>query len=267
MTKVSISKAWEETTAIITRDGKLFVTIALALFVLPGVVSDVVTPTPAGSGFPRLGYWTVVTIIALLIALVGQLAVIRLAIGSTHTVGETISHAIGRAPAYLGATILWVIPFAVVLGGIIGAAGAQGASAGDPRLSPAAALAVILAFFAFIFFAIRMLMTGPVATAERIGPIAIIRRSWDLTAGNWWRMFGFFLLFVIAGGIVLLAVGSVMSLVAKLLFGSLDPLTVGALLVAVVGQVVAAAFSVVLMVMLARIYVQLSGQGQAELFR
>jgi hypothetical protein len=193
--------------------------------------------------------------------------VIRLAIGSRHTVGETISHAFGRAPAYLGATILWVLPFAVVIGGIVGAAGAQGASAGNPRLSPAAGLVVLLVVVAFVFLAIRMLMTGPVASAERIGPIAIIKRSWELTAGNWWRMFGFFLLFVIAGGIVLTAVASVMGLLAKLLFGSLDPLTIGALLVAVVGQVVAAAFTVLLMVMLARIYVQLSGQGQAEPFR
>jgi hypothetical protein len=267
MANVSISKAWEETTAIIARDGKLFATIALALFVLPGVVSDVVTPTSAAGGFPKVGYWTIVTLVALLIGLVGQLALIRLALGSRQTVGETIGHAFGHAPAYLGATILWILPFALVIGGIMGAAGAQGAAAGNPRVSPGAALIVLVAVAAMLFFAIRMLMTSPVASAERIGPIAILKRSWQLTAGNWWRLFGFFLLFVIAAVIVLAAVASVMGLLAKLLFGSLDPLTIGALVVALVGQIAAAGITVLLMVMLARIYVQLSGQGQAEPFR
>jgi Membrane domain of glycerophosphoryl diester phosphodiesterase len=266
MTNVSISKAWEETKEIVARDSKLFATIALALIVLPGVISDVVTPTPVPGALPELGYWTVVTCLALLIGLVGQLAVIHLAIGSRQTVGETIAHAFGRAPAYLGATILWLLPFAVIVGGIVGAT-TQGAATGNPRLSPAAALVVLVAVPVMIFLAVRMLMSAPVASAERVGAIAIIKRSWDLTAGNWWRLFGFFLLFVIAGGVVLVAVNSVMGLLAKLLIGSVDPLTVGALLVAIVGQLVAAAFTVLLMTMLARIYVQLAGNGQAASFR
>jgi hypothetical protein len=265
MTKVSISKAWEETTAIIARDSKLFATIALALIMLPGVVSDVVTPTPVAGALPKLGYWTIVTCIALLIGLVGQLAIIRLAIGSRQTVGEAIAHAFGRAPAYLGATILWLLPFAVIVGGLVGAT-TGGAATGNPQLSPAAALVALFAIPAMIFLAIRMLMSGPAASAERVGPIGIIKRSWELTAGNWWRLFGFFLLFVIAGGVVLIAVSSVMGLLAKFLFGSLEPLTFGALVVAIVGQLVAAAFTVLLMTMLARVYVQLSSQGQAELF-
>lgn len=267
MANISISRAWEETTAIIARDSKLFATIALALIVLPGVVSDVVTPTPTPGAFPKLGYWTVVTCIALLIALVGQLAIIRLAIGSRQTVGEAIAHAFGRATAYLGATILWLLPFALIVGGVVGATTSEGSASGNPSLSPAAALVVLVAIPVMIFFAIRMLLSAPVASAERVGPIGIIKRSWELTAGNWWRLFGFFLLFVIAGGVVLIAVDSVMGLLAKLLFGSLDPLTVGALLVAIVGQLVAAAFTVLLMTMLARIYVQLAGNGQAASFR
>ena len=267
MTNVSISRAWEETTAIVARESKLFATIALALIVLPGVISDVVTPAPVAGAFPALGYWTIITCLALLIGLVGQLAIIHLAIGSRQTVGETIAHAFGRAPAYLGATILWLLPFALIVGGVVGAATSQGAATGSPRLPPAAALVILIAIPVMIFLAIRMLMSAPVASAEGVGPIAIIKRSWELTVGNWWRLFGFFLLFVIAGGVVLIAVNSVMGLVAKLLFGSLDPLTIGALLVAIVGQLVAAAFTVFLMTMLARIYVQLSGHGQAETFR
>ena len=53
----------------------------------------------------------IVAVIALIIALVGQLAIIRLAIGSRLTVGEAIGHGARRVPAYLAATLIWVLPF------------------------------------------------------------------------------------------------------------------------------------------------------------
>jgi hypothetical protein len=260
MAKVSISRAWEETKAIIARDGKLLTTVALALFVLPGVVSDLFTPQTAAGELPKLGYWTAITAIALLMALVGQLAVIRLAIGSRQTVGETIAHAFRRAPAYLGATLMWILPFAVIGGAIAGASA-------DNRFAPAAALIVLIAIGAMMFLAIRMLMTSAVASAEDAGPIAIIKRSWELTAGNWWVLFGFFVLFILGAVFALVAISLVIGLLVKLVLGSPDPLTIGTLIVAVVGQAVAATITVLLMVMLARIYVQLSGRGQAEVFR
>ena len=40
-------------------------------------------------------------------------------------------------------------------------------------------------------------MTSPVASEETVGPIGIIRRSWELTRGNWWRLFGFIVLFLL----------------------------------------------------------------------
>ena len=110
MTKLSISQAWDESRAVIARDGALLTTIALALFVLPGVISDIATPLAPPGELPKPGYWIVLTALALLVALVGQLAVIRLAIGSGLTVGEAIRHGARRVPAYLAATLAWVVP-------------------------------------------------------------------------------------------------------------------------------------------------------------
>ena len=39
MSKLSLSRAWEETTSVLARDGRLFVAVALALFVLPALSS------------------------------------------------------------------------------------------------------------------------------------------------------------------------------------------------------------------------------------
>ncbi len=259
MAKLSISRAWDETRETLGRNGSLLTTVALAMFVLPGVVSELVTPAAPPGEFPKLGAWTIVTVVALLIALVGQLAVIRLAIGSRLTVGQAIGHGARRVPAYFLATMIWILPFV-----LIGAA-LFGIVARDPGAPPpAVTLGLVVLSCIMLFFAIRMLMTSAVASAESAGPVAIIRRSWELTRGNWWRLFAFFLLFVIAVVVAVTAIGAVAGVIAEVAMGGVEPMSVGALFVALVTQLVSAVVSVVLMVMLARIYVQLSGEGAAE---
>ena len=258
MATLSISRAWDESRAVIARDGSLLTTIALALFVLPGVVSDVAAPaTPAGQ-LPKFGYWTVLTIIALLVTLVGQLAVIRLAIGSGLTVGEAIRHGARRGPAYLAATVMWVFPILVAAVLLAGKVAGPAASA-----SPMASVVLILLCGVALWFAVRMLMTSPVASAEAVGPLEILRRSWQLTQGHWLRLFGFFVMVLVAAVVAIAAVSAIGGILAQLLFGGVGSLTVGALFLALLVQIVSAAVSVILMVMLARIYVQLSGEGAA----
>lgn len=265
MAKLSISKAWDETRDALARDGKLFVAVALALFVLPGVVAEVAQPNAPAGEFPPMGYWTVLSFLALIISLVGQLAVILLAIGKGQRVGDTIAQAARRSPTYIAATILWIAPFAIVITILI-ATGMR-----DPQNpSPAALLALLPLMILMLFVAVRMLLTSSVAAAEGAGPIAIIKRSWELTHGNWWRLFGFFLLYIIAAVILLLAVQSVIGSLVALAFGELGPFTVGRLLLSVVNQLLGAALSTVFMVMLARLYVQAvgpRGEDMVEVFR
>jgi hypothetical protein len=206
MAKLSISKAWEETKAIITRDGRLFVAVALALFVLPGIIL---------------------------------------------AVRDAIIHGARRVLPYLAAVLLWSLPFILV-----GAALAMRMSADPEHPSPAVALGFLLLFVPVTFLFVRLMLSSPVASAEPAGPIAILQRSWSLSSGSWWRLFGFLMLFGIGALALLVAVGAVVGLVAKLLLGGIEPMTVGGLLVALVGQVLSAALSVVFFVMLARLYVQ-----------
>ncbi len=69
---------------------------------------------------------------------------------------------------------------------------------------------------------------------------------------------------MIAAMALLLAVQSVAALIARMVFGDVSPLSVGGLLVSIAGQLVSGFVSVILFVMLARIYVQL---GAARLTR
>jgi len=256
MAGLSISKAWDETKQVVARDGSLLTTIALALFVLPGVISETVAPAAKPGEFPPLGYWTIVSVLALMIALVGQLSVIRLAMGSRLTVGEAIGHGARRAPAYLAASLIWLLPFTFFAFLLAKRVVGETPSAG-------AALALLVLLPTLIFFAVSMIMSSSVASAETVGPLGILRRSWELTRGHWWRLFAFFLLFLIGAFVGTAAVGMMVTILAKLILGSVDPMTVGALLVALVTQLVRATISVLLMVMLARIYAQLAG-GEAS---
>lgn len=266
MTRLSISRAWEETRAVLAADGKLIGTVALALFVLPGVILNMVMP---GGRFPQPaapmvltpGMWIgwVVGLIAVLVTLVGQISLVRLAMAPHVSVGEAIAHGFRRIAAYIGAVLLWTVPFLLIGSFLYALVGRDPA-----HPSGAAAIALLLLTGVGLYLAIRLILMPAVASAEPLGPVGILQRSWRLTGGNWWRLFLFVALFAVAAIILIFAVAAVIGLVARIVFGDLTPLSIGGLLVSIISQLVSAFVSVILFVMLARIYVQLAGGAEAE---
>lgn len=254
MRKLSISQAWEETRLVLARDGKLIGAVALALLVLPGLVVNSIMPTAQRGVMPAPGPWMIVGLVALVISFVGQLSIVRLAMGPQITVGQAITHGARRTPPFLGAFLMWAVPFALLVSVLYEIARSNAAN-----VSAIAAMAMIAVFIVGMFFAVRLLLLGPVASAEPIGPLDIFRRSWDLTAGNWWRLFGFVLVFFIGAVILLWATASVVGLLAKMVFGDVAPLSAGWLVVMIIAQVLSAFVYVVLFTMQARIYAQRAG--------
>ena len=88
--------------------------------------------------------------------------------------------------------------------------------------------------------------------------------TWELTSGYWWRLFGFLLLFFIGAVALQLAVSSAVGLVVLIALGPADAFSASALIIGLVEAVVGAAVAILLMTMLARIYVQLSGRTEAH---
>lgn len=259
MHKVSLSAAWDETKAVLARDGRLFVAVALALFVLPGVILNVSVPEAREGQMPAPGAWVAIAIVAVLVSLVGQLSVIRLALPPHVAVGEAIAHGARRLLSYVGAVLIWLLPIMLV-GAVLFEL--MGKDSAHPNAG--AALGLLILTCVGFFLAVRMLLASAVASAESRSPIAILQRSWALSGGNWWRLFAFLLLFGIGAFVLLIAVQSVMMLIARMMLGGVGPLTLGGLLVALVSQLVSALVSVVFFVMLARIYAQLAGSGEAR---
>lgn len=265
MRRLSISAAWDESKAIFTHDGRLLITVALALVAFPSAISALINP--AGMGNASAPLWIdVVTFVVTLLTLAGQLALIRLALGPSITVGRAINHGFSRLPAYCLAIVILIvalfllaIPCALLL-----------AATGVPldvrplKLTPAATVVMLIYFGIAIYFAVRLIMASAVASAEDVGPIAILKRSWRLTSGNWWPLFGFLMLFVIAALVLLMAIGSAAGVVVGLAFGPLQPMSAGALIVALLQAFVSATVTALFAVMLARIYLQLAGHAEAH---
>ena len=266
MATLSISRAWDETKARVAADGRLMLVVAAALIALPALVTGVVSPASTrGDGSLLSG---LIILAASLVALIGQLAIIHMALGSSVSVGEAISHGARRMPIYFIAAILILIALILALvpfGLVLIAAGVPLDRGNEAILASPVAVVLLLLYFALLcFVAIRMLMSSPVASEESVGPIEILRRSWELTAGNWWRLFGFLILFVIGFGIAMVVITWAFSAVAVLLFGPIEPMSASALLVALGEALLNTAFTVLLAVMLARIYFQLSGRESID---
>ena len=264
MRQLSISAAWEETRAILSRDGGLLMTVALALIALPSLVSGLLNPN--GLSASTAGWITLIEFLASVIALAGQLALIRLAIGPSITVGAAILHGLRRVPIYFVAVLLLgfalfllAIPIVVVLGAL----GVPLDAKPIPMTMPVV-VASLLLIALVIFFAVRLLISSPVASAEDVGPIAILTRSWRLTAGHWWALFGFLLIFIVGALVLLIAIGAAVGSVVALLIGKPEPMSAAALVIGLVQALVSAGVTTIFAVMLARIYLQLSGSDGAQ---
>ncbi len=269
MAKMSISRAWDETRAILGRDGKLLATVAAALFLLPQVLVGFVSGQST-SAAPPGGAGVVLMLAAAIIGLIGQLAVVRMSLGQGVSVGEAIGHGFRRALPFLLSLLLILLVFfvlfmiAVMILGAVGVIDMQAVAAGGSPEPQDLALVLLLVFIPFLYVAVRLMVLAPVASEERLGPVAALRRSWALTAGNGWRLFGFIVIFIIGAAIVTLAVAMIAGLIVRLFVGSVEPLTAGALILALFGGLAQAAVTLVYVVMISRLYAQDAGERNVE---
>lgn len=258
MSRLSISTAWEETRAILARDGRLLVAVALALVVLPTVIVGLIVPADQAE---TEGYHGLVQIAGALVVLVGQLALIRLAIGPATSVGAAISHGARRFPAMFGSIVLLVLLFAALLVppllilGVLGAVDLTNPS----QATGATAGVVLLMIVAVLALSVRFMLSAPVAAAEAAGPIAILKRSWALSKGHYWRLLALLVLLLIVALVVMITATVIGGVVGAVISPDRDPFTLGALVVALFTGIAQAVFTVLSSVMLARSYLQLGG--------
>ena len=94
----------------------------------------------------------------------------------------------------------------------------------------------------------------------------MITRSWELTRGWFWKLFGFLILFGIAAGIALMVVSILFGIVIALVSGPPVPGSGAAFALMLLSAIFQAVVSSLYVIMAGRIYVQLSGRSEAEIF-
>lgn len=278
MNSLSISTAWDQTRAIIAKDGQLMLSVTLALIMIPVALTGLVDPlaleqTPPEDYEPT-GLSLLIQFVAGLLGIVAQIAIIAMAFKIASSVGEAIRKGFSDLLAVIGVILLFVVAilalFIPLIAITIGFAGLAEFADLQPGTLPAAeiggaAVLLILLFIAMvIFFGVRMSMVVPVRTAEGVGPIGMIKRSWALTRGHFWRILGFYLLFGIGVLIFAIVYMLVFGLIAELLFDELEPFSVGALYTGLVAGFLQAVVTVLSSTIVARIYAQLAAEPVAS---
>jgi hypothetical protein len=184
-----------------------------------------------------VGFYGLAALLALLAVPVGGLATLTvtdLANEALHgrpgALGAGARRGLRRLPAYvgmvflqglaiIGASLLVLIPFVIVVGLIIAAFALTGAA--DRPNPVAVAGIIILAMLAYltllallalpaVYLLTRWLVAVPALLVEGIGPVSALGRSWRLTKRNVWRCLGFnallFILGLLIAGLPLLIV-------------------------------------------------------------
>jgi hypothetical protein len=233
--------------------------LALALSVGPLAVTEGLQPTlrgqPASTG-ALLGSSasSIAGIFATWLSgilLSGMLTVVigRAVFGANITIGEAWHRLRGRVWALIGFTLLEsaaLILLVAIVGGIIALVGVTAGAAA------AAIVGITLALGAFVgvVYLWTMLLFAPsVIVLERLRIVPAIRRSFKLVRGDFWRVFGIWLLSEFVAGVVAAAVAVPFSFGGQLLLiaASSTAMTVVALVLLAVGsaisQIITAPFS------------------------
>lgn len=258
MSALSISSAWEATHQFVRREAALLLPVAFAFIGLPGIVIDLVRPVMVPGQEVQAGGWMLAIIPAWFALIYGSLVLSTLALSGGMSVRDALAHAARRLTSAVG--VMLMLGFVVVILMTPVAAFVPGAAAGAPAaVPPGVGLYLMAIAVAAIVASIRFLLFNVALVAEEGGAVASLKRSWAMTRGQFWRLLGCMLIFVLAtlviGVAISVAAGSVLLIIGKALG---DP-ALGHVLIAILSGAINAVLSTYLWVMLAMIYRQLSG--------
>jgi hypothetical protein len=253
--KLSIGQAWDESKAIFRADGGAILAIALALTVLPGAILE--TAAPASLRTAQTPWWIgLLGLMAALLSLTSQLAISRIALGPSTTVGEALALAFRRVPALFGALLLAILPFALAFTALRMTVGEELTPAKVPA---SVSVPLLLVTLVGIYVLIRLLFLTAVTVDQRLGPVALLKEAWRLTSGRLLKLLGLILLLTVVAVLVLGALGGALSAVVIVALGAIEPGNVSALLVALIQQALAALVSVLFVIVVCRLYLQATG--------
>ena len=178
---------------------------------------------------PPAGSWMLIALAMVIVMIVGQLAIVLLVNGWRGSVGEAIGQGCAGArrpsssPRFPDLRAGHPAVFHPARRGR--RRHQLPARSTGPIWASAGWLIVLLFLVVLIFVSVRLLPLMAVVASEGIGPFASLKRSFALTAGHFWRLFGFLILLMIAFLILAVTVGAVIGALVTLTLGEPEPWT------------------------------------------
>jgi hypothetical protein len=174
--------------------------VGLAQFVNLLASGDVPDPTQfAAAMVSFVGFVLFIAIAAVVILSAQTTALVNAMsaryLGKQITLGEAFRAGLRAAPRVIATGLLIFLAF-VVLWGVLAVVIAVSQQA------IVVAVAALVGIVGTFYILASTLVAPVVATLEGVGPLAAIRRSWSLSAGNRWRVLGLQLLLVILNGVI-----------------------------------------------------------------
>lgn len=262
--RLDTGKAWTEAAATVSANKEVLVAIAGVFFFLPALMLALFfpQPEPPAGAQPRelfamletyylhAGPWLLA---GALVQVLGQLAVLMLtARAGQATVGDAIRAAIRALPSYVGTQL--------VLIGAIFAAFLTIRMIAVLSQPLAVLLGLIVAGLA-VWVSIRCLLTPVVIAVEGARhPLAVLRRSWDLTRGNAGRITLFAIVLALAVSVLAAVASALTGIVLALVGGPAVGRIAGDAAVALVGAAAATYFAI----SFAAIHRQLAGTARTD---
>lgn len=263
--KLDMGQAWNAATAMLAANRGIVVAIAGVFIFLPYLVLALFLPQavqgPAETADPEVmmammqdlylnNWWAF-----LLVTVIQGIGMIALLILLTDrrrpTVGEALAKGATGFITYILAQILtgFMIALLIVFP-IVAAVGSV----------TVAVIVGLVAAVAAVYLAIKFSLSAPVVAIEgERNPVQALRRSWQITKGNSLRLLAFYILLMIAMGVVLVLFTMIFGVVFAAVGGVVEEIGI-----AVVSSLGNSVFAVIFLAVLAAIHRQLAGPGTEE---
>lgn len=263
-----MAEVWDRATEFLSDNLGTVTPIALLLILVPISIQGNLAPLIKGSSATTVLVIRLVTLVLAMVSLVGQLAVMALALDPDRTTSEASTVARARLPrlllvviALIGALCVAALPVVVM----IAAAGndpmlllqSDGGGLRAMTLPPGMGLGLVayglVASIVLLWLSARLVLIYPVVVAENLG-FGAIARSFRLTQGLTWPIIGMLLLYAVVSTVTTLAAQTVFGSIFAIVAGSGGP-DLGVVLTAVIVAAVAAAFAVLSAAFTAKLYI------------
>ena len=228
----SYGAVWGDTLRMLRENARLLAAVAGAFLFLPAVLVAVLFPEPQTAEVDRIfpvlieyysGIWHWLLLKAL-VAMIGAAAMLRLVLKPGTSVGGALAFGVMLLPFYF--------LLSLISGLIIG-------------------LGILLLIVPGLYLIGRLIPAGPLMVAEnRRNPIEVIGRSFEITRGHGWAVFGLVLIVAVVAIIVAGITGALIGIVLILAAGQ----ELGTLLATIISSAFDTGVQTLLLVLYAAIY-------------